>query len=353
MQLLFVLLVGGAQGFSPAVPPTATAAIRRRPSSPSVTKKFLSLDDFTEDELSGDDDPAVATAEGKKNTDADEENYEAEDQAAREFFAKLPQPTLEQLSVAVSDAERSASELTPEKLRHAEAVLRRYGVCRLQRAWAADDALVAPASAALLRHLESLAGAMEERGVGRGEQGSSVLDESFGFREIVHRSFGRYDMLLRRDDLMARRRQQRERTTARTTTTRSLLLEEQRRGDGRGDDGDCDGKGVLIMDAVLALPLWRQVLGRFLGRDHKINFTAALVARHGCLDQNPHMDGGHLFMDEELDNEELEDEELEDEDRDQGGSGVVHSSSLRRGCVVGRRGQAGGWGPCVANNYPR
>ena len=65
MQLLFVLLVGGAQGFSPAVPPTATAAIRRRPSSPSVTKKFLSLDDFTEDELSGDDDPAVATAEGK------------------------------------------------------------------------------------------------------------------------------------------------------------------------------------------------------------------------------------------------------------------------------------------------
>ena len=53
--------------------------------------------------MSGDDDPAVATAEGKKNTDADEENYEAEDQAAREFFAKLPQPTLEQLSVAVSD----------------------------------------------------------------------------------------------------------------------------------------------------------------------------------------------------------------------------------------------------------
>ena len=41
---------------------------------------------------------------------------------------------------------------------------------------------------------------------------------------------------------------------------------------------------------------WRPLLSEVLGDDSQNLFTGAVIAEPGAANQNPHMDGGHLFQ---------------------------------------------------------
>ena len=96
-----------------------------------------------------------------------------------------------ELTVVLSENERMTSKLSDASLEKAAAILAQFGVVKLAGAWAAEDDLIAPIESLLQNHFKTLSEELVRQGLS--------LDDSFGFREIVHRSRGRYDMLLRMD----------------------------------------------------------------------------------------------------------------------------------------------------------
>lgn len=174
-----------------------------------------------------------------------------------------PGPSLEELSVVVSTEEQCASRLSEDTLRDVVRTLDTHGVVRLQRAWAADSEIVDPVAQALHANYESLAAKLAAKGI--------TANESFAYQQIIHRSLGRYDMSLE------------EHMNLGTTIPAS------------DDEEAAESIGIQIIQFLLAAPIWKQILTAVIGADYKINFTAALHARPGALEQKPHMDGGHLF----------------------------------------------------------
>jgi len=158
-------------------------------------------------------------------------------------------PCVADLTVMVSDEERSSAKLRTPTIKNVVKIIEDYGVVLLKSAWAADSELLDPILESLDKHFKALTDRLQSH--------SLSATDSFGFNEIVHRSAGRYDM--------------------------SLAGIEQK------------SAGSQIITFLLQSPLWRQVLTQLLGRDFKINFTAALLAQPGASEQKPHLDGGHLF----------------------------------------------------------
>ena len=185
------------------------------------------------------------------------EEYEEveEDAQAAAFFADFhPVVKPAQLSVGVSRGERKSGSLTDATLQQAGAVLRKYGVVRLRGVWDAKPRLVQEAAGALHENYEACVERISAR------TGLTEAD-SFAYCQIVHRSAGRYDMLL-------------------------------------GDGVAMKPLPSTVSDAVLGCDAteghWRhQLLSSFLGEDYNVEFTAGLLARTGCATQEPHADGMH------------------------------------------------------------
>lgn len=180
------------------------------------------------------------------------------------FVAQQAPVALAALTVAVSAAERAAGQLEPATLARAAGVLAAFGVVKLRGAWAAEPLLVEPVVAALHDHHARLTRQLAAKGLSP--------EDAFGYRQIVHRSLGRYDLSL------------------------EGVVSFSRRRDGGAPPAVSDqSAGVQVMRALLASPLWTQLLTHVLGPDYKTTVTAALLAKPGCAEQAPHCDGGHLF----------------------------------------------------------
>jgi hypothetical protein len=182
------------------------------------------------------------------------------------FVAQQAPVTVADLTVAVSAAERAAGLLEPATVARAAGVLAAFGVVKLGGAWAAEPVLVEPAVAALHDHLARVTRQLAAKGLSP--------DDAFGYRQIVHRSLGRYDLSLEGVVSFSGR---------------------QNGGGGAPPAVRDQSAGVQVMRALLASPRWKPLLAHVLGPDYKTTVTAALLAKPGCAEQAPHCDGGHLF----------------------------------------------------------
>ena len=194
-----------------------------------------------------------------------------DDDAALEEFLSEPHPriTAEDVSVSVSAAERGSGTLNDATLDELQRKFSEYGVVRLCGAWGAQPALVDDLVSALDSNYEECVALLTART-------GLTADDSFGYRQIVHRSSGRYDLLLEED--VAPRPLSRE--------LRDAVL---------GTDGAANASATKVDEEEQGdQSQWRrQVLARLLGDDFKVEFTAALLARKGCAVQDPHADGAH------------------------------------------------------------
>lgn len=171
--------------------------------------------------------------------------------AALEAFLSEPHPriTADEVSVVVSSAERCDGTLSEATLDDAQRIFEEHGVVKLCGAWDATPPYVDGLVAALHDNYDACVTLLAER-VGL------AAEDSFGYHQMVHRSFGRYDMLLEPD-----------------VAVKPLPRH--------------------LSDVALG-GAWRtRLLGRLLGDDFRVEHTAALLARSGCAPQDPHADGGH------------------------------------------------------------
>jgi len=174
-----------------------------------------------------------------------------DEDAALELFLSEPHPRVsaEEVSIAVSEGERVDGSLSETTLLAAKQTLDEYGVVCLRGVWDAKPPLVNSLVGALEANYDACIGLV-------GERSGLSADDSFGYRQIVHRSQGRYDMLL--------------------------------------EDGVAAAPlPSALRDSVLGGAWRRELLARLLGQDFKVEFTAALLAKSGCAPQDPHADGAH------------------------------------------------------------
>ena len=182
-----------------------------------------------------------------------------EDEALEAFFS-VPHPRVppSDLSVLVSAEERTYGQLSEATLQTAAQILEEYGVVRVQQVWTAEPSLVESLVGTLHANYEACVAALEARG--------QTAGDSFGYREIIHRSQGRYDMSM--DAGVALR-------PLATELAETVL-----------------GVDALSRRSSSVGSGWRQqLLSHLLGADFRVNFTAALYASRGCADQEPHADG--------------------------------------------------------------
>ena len=197
-----------------------------------------------------------------------------EDSALEDFLSEPhPRVSAHDVSVVVSEAEKRSGELGDATLDAVALKFAEYGVVRLCGAWDAQPTLVNQVVASLDSNYEACMSLLTA-------QTGLTADDSFGYRQMVHRSSGRYDMLL--EEGVAPRPLPRE--------LRHAVLGADDRATSVDDaTGDITSKGAGAEGAQ-----WRrQVLRRLLGVDYKVEFTAALLARNGCALQDPHADGAH------------------------------------------------------------
>ena len=183
-----------------------------------------------------------------------------DEDALLEAFLGEPHPRVDaaQLSVDVPVEERKCSILSDATLEAARDVLLAYGVVCLRGVWQAEPSLVNSLVDGLVDNYDECIKLV-------GSRAGLTAADSFGYKQIVHRSYGRYDMLLE-DDIAAKPLQ--------STLLDSVL-------------GEADGKTRTTQH-------WRhQLLSSLLGSDFKVEFTAALLAQSGCHPQDPHADGAH------------------------------------------------------------
>ena len=119
------------------------------------------------------------------------------DDAALENFLSEPHPRVasDELSVFVSETEQRSELLSEATLASAQSTLEEYGVVCLRGAWDAKPKLVSALNMALTRNYEECLALVAART-------GLAAEDSFGYRQVVHRSAGRYDMLLE-DDVAA------------------------------------------------------------------------------------------------------------------------------------------------------
>lgn len=155
-----------------------------------------------------------------------------------------------ELSISISEEEQATGSLSAGTLRQLAETLEAHGVVVLRQAWQADKALVDALVSAVHANYEACGLALREREL-------DPEEDSYGFKQIIHRSRGRFDMQM--------------------------------------DEGVAPAP-LLASLADKVFGTWHsQLLEWLLGPDYRINFTAALYAAAGCADQEPHADGGHLF----------------------------------------------------------
>lgn len=183
--------------------------------------------------------------------DAGVQVEEPED-AELEAFLSEPHPRIpvEDLSVIVGDSERNAAQLEAVTLQRVSEVLAEHGVVVLRQVWKSDAAVVDALVSIIHANYEACSTLLREREIDPDE-------DSYGFKQIIHRSHGRFDMQMGE------------------SVAPVPLLDS-------------------LADAVFG-DWHRQVLEKLLGADYRVNFIAALYAAAGCADQEPHADGGHLF----------------------------------------------------------
>jgi hypothetical protein len=179
-----------------------------------------------------------------------------DDDAALEAFLSEPHPRISSpaVSVVVSKVERLGGALNEDTLREAEAKFKEFGLVCLRGVWDAEPSTVDALDRELHDNLDACVDLVQRRS-------GAQPDSSFGYKQIVHRSMGRYDMLL--DEGVA----------PKPLSPRSIASVF---GEGGSDEG------------------WRwQILSSLLGADCRVEFTAALLAKSGCVEQDPHADGAH------------------------------------------------------------
>lgn len=180
----------------------------------------------------------------------------ADDDAALESFLSEPHPRISasEVSVIISDMERCSGVLNEKTLRDAEERFAQFGLVCLRGAWDAEPSSVQSLNCDLHDNFEACLDLVRARS-------GAKPDDSFGYRQIVHRSMGRYDMLL--DNAVA------PKPLSPASIARVF-------GEGSERNG------------------WRwQMLSSLLGDDCRVEFTAALLAKSGCAEQDPHADGAH------------------------------------------------------------
>lgn len=203
------------------------------------------------------------------SSDGGQVEEDEEDEALERFLSEPhPRVALGDLCIRVSDDERRAETLLPETLDAAKRLLAEYGVVCMRGVWRAKDEpqLITELVEAVNSNYEACVAAVKER---------SGLDaqDSFGYRQIVHRSAGRYDMLL--DEGVA--------LEPLPPRLRAAVL-----GDADGEEDEAPAA-----PAVRRKHWRRQLLAHLLGDGFDVDFTAALYAKTGCSPQDPHADGRH------------------------------------------------------------
>ena len=153
-----------------------------------------------------------------------------------------PKISTDRLTVTLSPDDRIS--LSTTSTLQAAAILEEHGVVMLKGALPVEIVDVAAEA------VDASYGMCREAVKARGVQ----LEEPFAFAEFYHRSKLRYDLQL---------------ATAATALPPSLLES----------------------------PPWRPLLGTVLGDDHVNLFQGAVIAEPGAVEQQPHMDGSHLFQD--------------------------------------------------------
>ena len=152
-----------------------------------------------------------------------------------------PTPTIDALSVNLLPGEQK--ELSSASASIAASILQEHGVVLLRRALPAE---VVGACA------EAVTGSFDKCGAALKAKKLKPTDP-FAFAEIAHRSKLRYDMQL----------------TASATA---------------------------LPDSICSKPPWKPVLQKLLGDDYIDLFQGAVIAEPGAVDQQPHMDGSHLYQ---------------------------------------------------------
>jgi len=145
------------------------------------------------------------------------------------------------LSVALQPSEQK--QLSDLSVSVAASILQRNGVVLLKNALQPE--VVDEAADAVAASFDRCQLALKDRGL--------RLRDPFAFAEIAHRSKLRFDMQL------------------------------------------ADAAPALP-DALIRTPPWRPLLQKLLGDDCIDLFQGAVISEPGAADQQPHMDGGHLFQ---------------------------------------------------------
>ena len=149
--------------------------------------------------------------------------------------------TAQRLAVNLQPSEQK--ELSGLSVSAAAAMLRDHGVVHLKGALPLD--VVDGCAEAVTASFERCCDELKERKIRQ-------LD-AFAFAELAHRSKLRFDMQLA------------------TSAT-------------------------ALPDALMASPPWTPLLHKILGDDCIDLFQGAVIAQPGAADQQPHMDGGHLYQ---------------------------------------------------------
>jgi len=194
-------------------------------------------------------------------------NEDDEDAALEAFLGEMhPRIPPSELSCIVSEGERRQGVLASSTLASVRGILDEHGVVCLKGVWNAEPSLVASLTSRVDANFKACTEAIAQ-------QAQLSPDDAFAYRQIVHRSLGRYDMCLDADVALCP----------------PLPAEVEDVLGGGGSDhegGDC-----------VARSGWRnQLLASLLGPDYRVNFLAALYSRSGAAEQQPHVDGGHLFQ---------------------------------------------------------
>ena len=155
--------------------------------------------------------------------------------------AELAAPTIEELSVNLMPGEQK--QLSGASASTAASILNKYGVVLLRRAL--ETEVVDECETAVMTTFDQCRTELKARKL--------RLTDPFAFAEIAHRSKLRFDMQL-------------------------------------------GASATALPAAVTKKAPWKPVLERLLGDDYIEQFQGCVIAEPGAADQQPHMDGGHLYQ---------------------------------------------------------
>ena len=161
--------------------------------------------------------------------------------AALAVIVSYPNIGIDRLTVKLTPDDRNTLSTTATL--QAASVLEEHGVVLLKGALPVE--MVDAAAEAVNDRYDTCREAVKARGI--------QLEEPFAYAEFYHRSKLRYDLQLAR---------------AATALPRSFLES----------------------------PPWRPLLDKIIGDDYVDLFQGAVIAEPGAVEQQPHMDGSHLFQ---------------------------------------------------------